>query len=150
MIKLPEYTSGSTEPYQLSLIPASKHRRRWRSGGFSPESQNSLGQMPRHGRLFAKLPGQWVSLRKWLAHQHAAEASRGAPGLAIPEAGGSSRSGSRQIAQDRSGEQSQFRQALDAFIGVHELAMSTDHLLGRERDLLDRPAVLVHGLHRFR
>ena len=41
--------------------------------------------MPRHGRLFAKLAGQWVTLRKWLAHQHAAEASRGTPGLAIPQ-----------------------------------------------------------------
>src|SRR3990170_2741522 len=101
--------------------------------------------MPRHGRLFAKLTGQWVTLRKWLAHQHAAETSRGTPGLAIPEAGGSCGSCSRQVAQDRSSQQSQFRQALNAFIGMHELAMGTDHLLGRERDLLDRPAVLVHG-----
>ena len=81
----------------IEPIFASKHRRRWGSGRFSPGSQDPFGQMPRHGRLFAKLAGQGVTLRKWLAHQHAAEASGGTPGLAIPEAGGSKGSCSCQV-----------------------------------------------------
>lgn len=33
---------------------------------------------------------------------------------------------------------------------MHKLAMGADHLLGGERDLFDRPAILVDGLDRHR
>ena len=33
---------------------------------------------------------------------------------------------------------------------MHELAVSADHLFGRERDLLDRPAISVYGSHSSR
>ena len=71
-----------------------------------PWSQVSLGQMPRGGSLFAKLPWQWVNLRKWLAHQHAAHAAWGALGVAIPETGGCQGCRGRQVAQDRTSAQS--------------------------------------------
>jgi len=57
---------------------------------------------------------------------------------AYKEASGGSVVHSVQIAQVRPNLQRQLWRAMDAFIGRHKLAMVAHHLLGGERDLLNR------------
>jgi hypothetical protein len=148
MTKLPERTTGSDEPYQLSPFFASGGETGAEAVDFRLWSQDSLGQMAGSPTPFCEFA---------LAKGNFAE-------MACPSACGGSVRGcglgwrsqkpvgpagkSLPDSSDRTGQQGQFRQALDAFIGMHELAMSADHLLGCQRDLLDRPAILVHGFHR--
>ncbi len=62
---------------QTEVIFRFKVLDRCRSSRLSPGSQDSLGQMAGHRRLFTNLPWQWVKLRKWLAYEHAVEAPPG-------------------------------------------------------------------------
>ena len=90
-----------------------------------------------HRVLFSKLPWKKGIIRKWLTHELPPKATWRSFGLAIPKTGGHGRESCRQKTQDRACQEGQFRQALDTFRVVNELAMGADHLLGTQRDLLN-------------
>jgi hypothetical protein len=106
--------------------------------------------MSRHRLLFPKMPRNPGIFRKWLSDQQAAESPRCSQGPAIPESGWGSWESGCQETQNRASQERQFWQALNAFWIVNELAMSADHLLGAQRDLLQRPAVFVNCTHALR
>ena len=64
-------------------------------------------------------------------------------GATIPEPDRRCRSSGSGIAQDASGQQGGFGQPLAGLRFVDELAGCSDHLLGREGELFDRPAIAV-------
>ena len=66
--------------------------------------------------------------------------------MTVPKASRLWTSGSGKDGQDGASEERDFGEAVDSFGGMDELAMGTDHLLGGEGELLDRPAVGVEGI----
>ena len=69
------------------------------------------------------------------------ESAGGASWLAVPGAGWDGRAGRRRVGQDRPGQERQLWEALAGLLRVHDLACRAQHLLGRQGELLDRPAV---------
>ena len=66
------------------------------------------------GHFWAKSPWQRVFVRKIGLREQPSKSSGGAPGLAIPGAGGDGRAGRGGVREDRPGDQGQFREAAGA------------------------------------
>ena len=110
-------------------------RRRW--------PQKPFGKWAVTASFTRSRPGKGKSSGK----SACASRRRSAPGralwLAVPGAGRDGRAGGGGVGQDCPGQQRQLREALTGLLLVHELAGGAQHLFGRERELLDRPAVAV-------
>ena len=82
-------------------------------------------------------------MRKGAAREGTPKATERGLRMAVPEAGGDGRRGGCAIGQDRPGHEGQFGQALAGLGGVDERAGGPEHLLGRQGELFDCPAVAV-------
>ena len=68
--------------------------------------------------------------------------------MTIPESCCDGRGGRGKETEDRTSEERQFRETLDSLGSMNKLTVSTQHLFGGERKLLDRPAVVIEGSDR--
>src|SRR5664280_61553 len=87
--------------------------------------------------FFSKLPGKYGIFGKWQSSELAPKPPRRSFGFSIPKTSGHGRKRGGQKTQDRPGQEGQFRQTLDTFRVVNELAMGTHHLFGTQRDLFN-------------
>jgi hypothetical protein len=95
------------------------------------------------GEFDAKSSWQGEVCGKMGLSQEPPQASwRGSRG-AIPGAGGDGWAGGSGVGQDGAGQEGELRVALAGLLLVDELASGAEHLLGGQRQLLNRPAVAV-------
>src|SRR4051812_20341348 len=118
--------------------------RRWRGGGGTGAwAAISFWQVVGDGYFSPKSVGQREDFWKIGLPEQPSESPGCASRLAIPGASRDGRAGRCGVGQDRPGQQRQLREALAGLLLVHELASRTQHLLGGQRELLNRPAVTV-------
>ena len=108
-------------------------------------SRHTFGQMVSNRAFFAKLGQKRVIIRKICPSQQASQATRSSFRLGIPEAGRDRRQSCSQIGEHGGYQQGQLRQTLTALKGKDEVAMQTNHLFSPQRDLFNRPAVLIQA-----
>src|SRR5436190_20970222 len=101
----------------------------------------ALREVGGRGGLYANAAVGGREFWEGRAGERGAQAAGRGPGGAVPGAGGDGRPDGGEVAQGRAGEDGQLGQALSALGGVDELAVGADHLLGRQGQLLHRPAV---------
>ena len=109
----------------------------------APLAPEALGQVGGDGGFLANAvrerEGSWENG----VREQASEAAWGRSRAAIPGAGGDGGLGRGEVGEDRAGQERQLREALAGLGCGDERAGGAEHLLGGERELLDRPAVEV-------
>jgi len=101
---------------------------------------HTLGQMPRHRRLFPQWACRHGDLGKIHAQQHPTQAPTRRTAVPIPKARGHCHRSGRHRGQDIARQQRQLRETVAALSTAHERPVRTEHLLGRQGDVLHRPA----------
>jgi len=102
---------------------------------------HTLGQMCRPRGFFPSCPFRHGDLGKISTEQHPTQAPTGWTAAPIPKARGDCCRCGSHIREAIAGQQRPLQQAVAARAPKHACPVRADHLLGREGDLLDRPAV---------
>lgn len=104
---------------------------------------DTCGQMRRHRRLFPQLAFRDRDLGKIHAEEHPTHAPTRRTAVPIPKARSHCGGGSGHIRQDITRSQRELWQAVTALGPKDKRPMRAEHLLGRQRDLLNRPASAI-------
>src|SRR5262249_4733565 len=138
-------------PYSVSLVSA-------KSGGFPPSkvvsrecekvwatpmSLHTLGQMHRDGRLFSQSAFRYGHFSKIHPQEHPTQAPTRRTATPIPKACGHRRCRGGYVCQDIARQPSQLWETVTALPPKHKRPVRAEHLFGRQREPLDRPAVAV-------
>ena len=111
----------------------------------SPEAR---GQVSGDGGFLANTVWEWEGSRTIGVSEQPSEAARGGSWSPIPGAGGDGGLGGGKVGADRAGQEREFWEALAGLGSGDEGSGGAEHLLGGERELLDRPAVEVQVAQR--